>query len=137
MNEVTEDNCVLSGNELMLLDEANESAKARWRSLLGESNLYEKLDIMYQKITKLNDLVKQAQEVKLEKISSEFPEVSEEVEIEEEDLPITSFIVKYAYIDGSHHKQWIIDQVLRRILKHEYNNFIKFIDYEWDTGISP
>jgi len=53
----------------------------------------------------------------------------------------------YSQIDGSHHKAWVIDQMVRKIIGNEekYNKFIKdFCDgedgeytYEWDVGIAP
>lgn len=55
---------------------------------------------------------------------------------------------QFAGIDGAHHKQWVIDQMLRKLLEpEEYNDWVlrwegdadpesdEFI--EWDTGIAP
>ena len=48
---------------------------------------------------------------------------------------------KYAQIDGSHHKMWTIDQMVRILLGTEYEKFIKEYEgdgeYEWDIGIAP
>ena len=51
-------------------------------------------------------------------------------------------IFKYGMIDGSHHKQWVLDQVLRALLEDEYEAIIKELnsdeEYEpWDEGIPP
>lgn len=73
-------------------------------------------------------------------------------------------ITEYGDVDGSHHKQWVIDQVLRSLLGCEYEtkinedytweelepnesykNWVKFFEereqgikmYEWPTGIAP
>ena len=51
----------------------------------------------------------------------------------------------YGQIDGAHHKQWVIDQVLRMLagqtyatIIEEYRNGIDGPDtYEWDEGIAP
>jgi len=50
-------------------------------------------------------------------------------------------------IDGGHHKQWILDQVLRALLGGEYAGWVETYDdaptedgcvYEdWDTGCAP
>ena len=48
---------------------------------------------------------------------------------------------QYAQIDGSHHKMWVIDQMLRTLLGGNYDNFVKEYEedgeYTWDTGIAP
>ena len=48
---------------------------------------------------------------------------------------------QYAQIDGSHHKMWTIDQMLRILLGGNYDNFVKEYEedgeYAWDTGIAP
>lgn len=48
---------------------------------------------------------------------------------------------KYAQIDGSHHRIWVIDQMLRTLLDSDYENFVKEYvndgEYEWDIGIAP
>ena len=38
-------------------------------------------------------------------------------------------------IDGSHHKVWIIDQMLRKLLGDDYDKVIS--DDDWDCGIAP
>ncbi len=53
-------------------------------------------------------------------------------------------IFQYGGIDGGHHKEWLIDQMVR-VLAIDYDKFVKdFQDgedgpetYEWNTGIAP
>lgn len=52
---------------------------------------------------------------------------------------------EYGQIDGGHHKMWVIDQMVRTLLKDDYDKFVKEYEepdknddyYEWDTGIAP
>lgn len=48
---------------------------------------------------------------------------------------------QYAQIDGDHHKMWVIDQIIRKLLKNNYDNWVKEYEedgeYLWDTGINP
>ncbi|HUU88938.1 MAG TPA: hypothetical protein VMX17_14480 [Candidatus Glassbacteria bacterium] len=49
---------------------------------------------------------------------------------------------RYGMIDGAHHKQWVIDQMLRTLLEDKYEKVIKELnsdnDYDpWDEGIAP
>lgn len=51
----------------------------------------------------------------------------------------------YGQVDGSHHKMWVIDQMLRELLPDsEYKKMVKEYEhgedgeeYEWDVGIAP
>ena len=47
---------------------------------------------------------------------------------------------EYGQIDGSHHRVWCIDQMVRE-LADDYGNFIKEYEedgeYTWDIGIAP
>ena len=49
------------------------------------------------------------------------------------------FISRYGYIDGGHHKQWVLDQVARVLLGDEYDEWAEGEDgyVAWDTGIAP
>lgn len=57
----------------------------------------------------------------------------------------TDLIVRYGGIDGAHHKQWVLDQVLRVFRGDDYPAFIAEICkdehgrtiYGWDVGIAP
>jgi hypothetical protein len=52
---------------------------------------------------------------------------------------------KYAMIDGSHHKNWVIDQMVRALCGDVYEAWVWAYEagedgpqtYEWDTGIAP
>lgn len=57
---------------------------------------------------------------------------------------------RYGQIDGSHHKMWVIDQLVRTLCgdKEHYEEFVKEYEhsdieddydeyYEWDVGIAP
>lgn len=54
---------------------------------------------------------------------------------------IVDFILDCGGVDGSHHKQWVLDQILRKLLKDDYEAVIKKFEndgeYEWDKGIAP
>lgn len=64
-----------------------------------------------------------------------------------EDVPISKIVELIGHlgmIEGSHHKQWILDQILRICLKTDeaYNAWIEKFNSEdndenWDSGISP
>ena len=53
----------------------------------------------------------------------------------------------YAQIDGSHHRLWVIDQMVRALCgsEEEYEKWVRQYTepdedgdyYEWDTGIAP
>ena len=48
---------------------------------------------------------------------------------------------QYGNIDGDHHKQWLIDRMLRALLAGSYRRIIAQVldedDGEWHTGIAP
>lgn len=52
----------------------------------------------------------------------------------------------YGQIDGSHHKMWVIDQMIRALCENEeeYANWVMTYEtpdgedyWEWDMGIAP
>lgn len=48
----------------------------------------------------------------------------------------------YAQTDGGHHKQWVIDQMLRSLLEDQYDSFVQIYEVmcgpeSWDIGIAP
>ena len=53
--------------------------------------------------------------------------------------------VSYGQIDGSHHKTWVIDQMVRVLAGDRYDEIVAQAKagedgpdtYEWDTGIAP
>lgn len=49
---------------------------------------------------------------------------------------------QYGMIDGGHHKQWVIDQMIRALLGDAYKDWVDEMNsdegYEpWNTGIAP
>jgi len=54
-------------------------------------------------------------------------------------------IFQYGGTDGGHHKQWVLDQVVRYLTGDDYDLWVaKYqadedgnLVYEWDTGIAP
>jgi len=50
-------------------------------------------------------------------------------------------LVEDFLFDGEHHKQWLIDQMLRVLLVDEYEEFVTNFSREnyddWDEGIAP
>lgn len=53
--------------------------------------------------------------------------------------------LRYGQIDGSHHKMWVIDQIIRILTGENYEDVIKHYrqgengehTYDWDCGIAP
>lgn len=45
-------------------------------------------------------------------------------------------IDNYGWIDGAHHKQWIIDQIARIVKGDKYDEWVKD-GGDWDEGIAP
>lgn len=56
-----------------------------------------------------------------------------------------SIIATYGGIDGAHHKDWVLDQVVRILTGPGYNDWVISVKagedgpdtYDWDTGIAP
>lgn len=54
-------------------------------------------------------------------------------------------ITNYGGIDGGHHKQWVMDQIVRILTGPEYEKWVKRYEdgddgphtYEWSEGIAP
>ena len=50
-----------------------------------------------------------------------------------------------AMIGGDHHKQWVLDQIVRELTGDNYNKWVADYEagedgpktYHWDTGIAP
>lgn len=67
--------------------------------------------------------------------------------MEEKLANIANLIKEFGGIDGAHHKQWLLDQILREIASDEkaYDEWVRewndgedgATTYEWDTGIAP
>jgi hypothetical protein len=53
--------------------------------------------------------------------------------------------LSYGQIDGSHHKAWVIDQIVRALTGSKYEEVIKANKvgedgpetYDWDEGVAP
>ena len=69
-------------------------------------------------------------------------------ENEEKDKQIKralDLIFEYGQIDGGHHKAWVIDQIVRILIKDKYDEWVKNYIYDeetgdtytWDKGIVP
>ena len=55
-------------------------------------------------------------------------------------MEISNLILAYGMIEGEHHKQWLIDNIVRVLKGDDYNNWVKEMyedGYEWDAGIAP
>jgi len=58
---------------------------------------------------------------------------------------VLSLIEEWGGIDGGHHKQWLLNEIVKTITKDGYEKWVeKYEDgedgpetYEWDTGIAP
>jgi len=44
-------------------------------------------------------------------------------------------ILQYGGIDGAHHKDWVLDQVVRVLTEDGYEKFPN--TYGWEEGIAP
>lgn len=58
---------------------------------------------------------------------------------------ILDLISDYGGIDGSHHKQWLLDRIVRELTGDDYEKWVAEWEdgedgpqtYKWDTGIAP
>jgi hypothetical protein len=55
---------------------------------------------------------------------------------------VVALILRYGMIDGSHHKQWLLEQALRGLLGDKYDDVISEYNSDenyndWDEGIAP
>jgi len=60
----------------------------------------------------------------------------------EKEAAAVAFIEEWGDIDGAHHKQWLLDQVLQALLGDEYLAWLAETnkdpsDFVWDEGIAP
>ena len=66
-------------------------------------------------------------------------------QLETEKKEILDLIFGYGEYDGGHHKQWLIDQIVRKLTKNNYEKWVERYQegfdgqntYAWDTGIAP
>lgn len=49
--------------------------------------------------------------------------------------------LRYGGIDGGHHRQWLVDQLIRCITGEHYQEFVEKFNHpdydDWDEGIAP
>ena len=65
--------------------------------------------------------------------------------MEERIMKALELIGQYGGIDGGHHKQWVLDQVVRTLTGSDYDAWVAVMKdgedgpntYDWDTGIAP
>jgi hypothetical protein len=61
---------------------------------------------------------------------------------------VLDLIREHGGIDGGHHKQWLLDRILRAILGGKYGDWVHDYNFEetdgdgnpgfeWDTGVAP
>jgi len=55
---------------------------------------------------------------------------------------LANMILRFGMIDGSHYKQWLLDQTLRAILGKSYDSTLELYNHnpeyqDWDEGIAP
>jgi hypothetical protein len=66
-------------------------------------------------------------------------------EDEERRKSALALILRYGGIDGSHHKQWSLDQIVRTLTGDKYAEWVASYNageeglntYQWDEGIAP
>lgn len=52
---------------------------------------------------------------------------------------------EYGGVDGAHHKDWVIDQMVRALTAHKYQEFVARVcngdegpnTHSWEEGIAP
>lgn len=49
---------------------------------------------------------------------------------------LIAILIEAGSIDGAHHKQWAIDQALRKLMGADYEMTLGMSDY-WDKGMAP
>ena len=58
---------------------------------------------------------------------------------------VLTLIHGYGGIDGAHHKQWCLDQIVRKLTGDSYDEWVKAYQsgedgpqtYDWDVGVPP
>ena len=64
--------------------------------------------------------------------------------VEDKIAAALAIIASYGGIDGGHHKQWVLDQIVR-VLADDYDDWVREYEdgedgpktYEWDAGVAP
>lgn len=50
---------------------------------------------------------------------------------------LLAFIAEHSDIDGAHHKQWVIDQIVRQVAPGKQYTQFRDQNPDWDEGIAP
>ena len=58
---------------------------------------------------------------------------------------ILDLIMQWGGVDGAHHKQWLLNEIVKAITRDDYKKWVELYEegedgpntYEWDTGIAP
>lgn len=63
-------------------------------------------------------------------------------DVEKQIAAAAEVAARYGMIDEMHHKQWVIDQMLRSILGDDYDAWVTRMNSDpqydpWDVGIAP
>ena len=67
------------------------------------------------------------------------------MELTERESDVLLLIERFGGIDGEHHKQWIIDQIVRVLTEENYMHWVEDMKdgedgpntFEWEEGIAP
>lgn len=79
------------------------------------------------------------------RIASFVPGCDPDRRLDQRVMEALDLLGRYGQIDGSHHKMWCIDQVVRLLTDDSYDEFIAWScngedgpdTYDWDEGIPP
>jgi len=99
-----------------------------------EKELYIPNAFEYQKMTGLLPEPPDEDEAFIDSLKAENERLREKIQNS------VSVIDMYGTFDGQHHKQWVLDQVLRTLLGQDYEGFVKERagdGYPWEVGIAP
>lgn len=47
---------------------------------------------------------------------------------------------EYGGVDGAHHKQWVIAEMVKRLTGSDYDDWVENLcgdEFEWDEGVAP
>ena len=105
-------------------------------------NLIEKMkkciNILDDELKERNKTINE-KEIIIEKLQKENEEKDKQIK------KALDLIFEYGQIDGGHHKAWVIDQIVRILIKDKYDEWVKNYIYDeetgdtytWDKGIAP
>lgn len=102
-------------------------------SVTHEDDLPWKVQQLREQVTELREFA-----ARQEQTIAELRELVGETVMEAVDVAL-----RYGMVDGAHHKQWVIDQMLRRLLGNEYPLYVGSVrsvsgDWrDWDEGMAP